>query len=399
VSVHAARALAVRILALGVFAVLAGCAWTSAPDDVEAVCARHVARAPLTARVRIERGVFVDDAGVFVPRGIGSYPLLELSGQGRDAEVVAILDDALRLGRPLVRTNAFFDGGTSPARLRNDDGSLHEPGLVALDRVLAAARARGVRLLLVLTNHWADYGGAPSVLRMVAPGEALPVEAFYSDARAISAQQAYLRALVSRTNTVDGIGYAADPAVFAWELANEPRCANASLCDRGTLTRWAAAMSAALRDAGAMQPIAWGGVGRDGEHGEDLAGLVREGGVEILTLHVYPGVASSLETGAVPPATRALVAAEQGAAWIATAAAAARALGVPLLIEELGWPATGGDDADGERALVLRAWLEAARAQRVGALPWMIGEPSRPDFDGYLVRPFIDRASTRALCE
>jgi hypothetical protein len=126
---------------------------------------------------------------------------------------------------------------------------------------------------------------------------------------------------------------------------------------------------------------------------------VRESGVEILTLHVYPGLASSLETGAAPPAARALVAAEQGAAWIRESAAAARALGVPLLVEELGWPTTGGDDADGERALVLRAWLDAAREQRVGALPWMIGEPMRPDYDGYLIRPFVDRATTRALCE
>lgn len=393
-SAHAAR-----VVALGMWGALTSCAWTSAPDDVEAVCAPHVARASSTARVRIERGVFVDDSGVFVPRGIGSYPLLELSGVGRDGDVLAILDDAVRLGRPLVRTNAFFDGGTSRARLRNDDGSLHEPGFVALDRVLAAARARGVRLLLVLANHWADYGGAPAVLRMVAPGEALPVEAFYRDPRAIAAQQAYLRALVSRTNTLDGTRYAEDPAVFAWELANEPRCDVPELCAAGTLTRWARAMSTAIRVAGATQPIAWGGVGRDAEHGEDLTGLVREGGVEILTLHVYPGLASSLETGAVPAGPRALVAAERGAAWIRDGAAAARALGVPLLVEELGWATAGGDDTDGERALVLRTWLETAREQRVGALPWMIGEPSRPDYDGYLVRPFVDRATTRALCE
>lgn len=393
----AVRALACAVVAVS--ALLAGCAWSSAPGDVDAVCAAHGTLPPLTARVRIERGVFVDDAGVFVPRGIGSYPLLELSGEGRDGDVAAILDVAVRLGRPLVRTSAFFDGGSSPARIRNDDGTLNEPGLLALDRVLSAARARGVRLVLVLTNHWADYGGGAAVLRAVAPGEGLPIEAFYGDPRAIAAQEQYVRALVSRTNAVDGTRYAEDAAVFAWELVNEARCDDADFCDAGTLTRWASTMSAAARAAGALQPIAWGGAGRDGEHGEDLAGLVREGGIDVLTLHVYPSLASSLETGATPSAARALVAAEQGAAWIREGASAARSLAVPLLVEELGWRASGGGDGDAERALVLRAWPEAAREQRVGALPWMIGEPGRRDYDGFLIRAFTDRATTRALCE
>ena len=388
-----------RAWVLAVAVSLSGCAWTTAPDDVEAVCARHEARAPLTSRVRIERGVFVDERGVFVPRGVGSYPLLELSGEGRDGDVEVILEDAVRLGRPVIRTNAFFDGGTSPARLRNDDGTMNEQGLRALDRVIVASRVRGVRLVLVLSNHWPDYGGGAAVLQIVAPGEGLPIEAFYSDTRAIAAQQAYLRALVARVNTVDGMPYAEEPAIFAWELANEARCEDATLCDAHTLTRWAALMSAAVREAGALQPIAWGGVGRDREHGEDLASLVGEGGIDVLTLHVYPALATSLETGAQPPATRALVAAELGARWIRESAATARALGVPLLVEELGWRTTEGDDSDGERALVLRAWLEAAREQRVGTLPWMIGEPGRPDYDGFLVRAFVDRATTRVLCE
>ncbi|MCZ7685631.1 MAG: glycoside hydrolase family 5 protein [Sandaracinaceae bacterium] len=94
--------------------------------------------------------------------------------------------------------------------------------------------------------------------------------------------------------------YGDDPTVFAWELVNEPRCDDARFCDAATLVEWARAMAGALRGAGARQPIAWGGVGFAGEHGEDLEALAADGAVEILTLHLYPGLAGAVSLG--PPA-------------------------------------------------------------------------------------------------
>lgn len=394
----------VRLATLALLAALAaGCSVTWAPDDaLAASCARVVASHPSPAAIVTldAEGRFVGDRGPFVPRGIGSYPLLEHAGNGRLDAVDDIFTQALALGRPVLRTNAYLDGTRNAARIREADGSLREEGLVGLDRLLARAAERGVRLVLVLTGHWGHYGGAPAVLEMVAPGEGLPVAAFYADPRAIEAQRSYVAALVARTNTLNGRAYARDPTVLAWELVNEARCEDDRYCDPGTLVRWARGMAEAVRGAGARQLVAWGGAGhRRGEHGEDLEALAADGALDVLTLHVYPANERSVDP-VLPAGTRPLVAASLGAESIRETAAVARRHGRALLVEELGWIPAGGGSADGERALVLGAWLRAARLEGVGALPWMIGEQGRPDYDGHLVDPYVDHATALAfVCE
>lgn len=369
-----------------------GCTWSSAPSEVECV---HPPPPP--GPVRVEGGRFVAGGRPFVPRGVGSYPLLEHAGNGRMDAVEDIFEQARALGRPVLRTNAYLDGGRSAARLRDDDGALREEGLLGLDRLLAAASAHDVRLILSLTNNWPDYGGAEAVLRMVAPGEALPKDAFWSDPRAVAAQRAYLTALATRTSAVDGIAYGEHEAVFAWELANEARCTTEARCDADTLVDWARAMSDALRSAGATQPIAWGGSGHVGRYGEDLERLARSGAVDVLTVHVYPFARHALQSSG---GSRVGLATEIARSVLRDRAALARRHGLPLLLEEVGWkPSATGRDGDVERALLYRDWLRIARELEVGALPWMIGETGRPDYDGLLVRP-DDVATWRVLaCE
>ena len=384
-------------------ATLYGCAWGDAPsaDEIAACVAAHASTTPADDVLAIdERGALVSRSTrepYGAPRGVGSYPLLEHAGSGRMTEVNDIFDQAVALGRPLVRTHAFFDGGASPARIRDADGTLREEGLVGLDRVLAAAREHEVRLVLVLTNHWPDYGGARAVLAQVAPGEDLPVDAFYSDPRAIEAQRAYIDAIVRRVSTIDGARYAETGTVLAWELVNEARCDDERYCDGGTLVRWARVMADAVRAAGARQLVAWGGSGHLGEHGEDLAAIARDGAVDVLTLHVYPGLRSAVALDADTVGARPLLAARLGADAIRERAAIAREARRPLLVEEMGWRPIGGGDADAERALVLDAWMRAAQGEGAGALPWMIAEQGRPDYDGFLIRAFVERATTGAL--
>lgn len=349
---------------------------------------------------RDAEGRFVIDGSPVALRGIGSYPLLEHAGNGRMDEVDDILAQAVALGRPVVRTNAFLDGGTNPARIRDADGTLREEGLVGLDRLLAAAAAHGVRLVLILTNNWTDYGGAPAIVRMVAPSEGLPKDAFWSDPRAVASQRAYIEAIVGRLNTVNGRPYATDPTVAAWELVNEARCDDPSWCDADTLVTWARTMAGAVRAAGARQLVAWGGSGHLGAHGEDLERIAAGGAVDVLTLHIYPFASHSLHLSTLSPGDRAAIGIRRGVDAIRERAAIARRYRLPLLVEELGWRGPTGDDRDGERAVVLGAWLRAAREVGAAALPWMIAERGRPDYDGLLIRTETDRATVGALrCE
>ncbi|HEX5661608.1 MAG TPA: cellulase family glycosylhydrolase [Polyangiales bacterium] len=316
--------------------------------------------------------------------GINSYPLLQHIGAGRLDAVDDIFAQALALGRPVVRTPAFLDIGQSPARLRDDHGALREEGLRALDELLANAARHGVRLILMLTNNWEDFGGAPAVVRMIEPG--LPKNAFWSDERALRLQLAYQTALVKRTNTVNQRAYARDPTILAWELANEARCERAltpALCDENTLARWARRMGDGLRVAGASQLIAWGGAGYLGEHGEDLRRVAAAGAVDVLTMHLYQTQSTDAEDAIA-----------KGEAALRERARAAAEVRLPLWLEEVNWKPAVPNDA--ERATVLAAWLELASQLSIGTLPWMIGERGRPDYDGYLIRP-EDQASLDVL--
>lgn len=346
--------------------------------------------------VTVAGGVFRSPglgAEPFVPRGVGSYPLLDHVARGRLAHVHDIFDQALALRRPLIRTHAFFDGGDSPGRLRSADGSLHEPGFRALDTVLALAAERGIALLLPVANNWPDYGGAPAVVRMAAP-DRTDKDAFFDDPRCLRAQTAFIRHLLTRVNHRTGVRYAEDPTVFAWELCNEARLEPRQRWAKGawkrdpgrTLARWAVAMRAAFQAAGAKQPVGWGGSGHRGDHGEDMDAVLASGAVDFATLHLYPFATHPALLRIQPWHARATEAVRVGTALLRDRAALAHAHGVPLLVEELGWK-TGHHTLQEERLQVMRGWLHAARSLGVGMLPWMIGERGRRDYDGLLLRP------------
>lgn len=345
----------------------------------------------------------------FVPRGLGSYPLLDHAGRGRVLQIRDIFAQAHALGRPLLRTNAFFEGGTSPARLRNADGTLHEPGLRALDQVLALAREHGVSLILPVANNWEDYGGARAVVRMVAkasdPTAPVDKDRFFDDPRCLRAQHAFIVALLTRENHITGERYGEDPTVFAWELCNEARLGRSprsrlrqlSQPLRGravrhpgrTLAAWAVAMRRAFDAGGAQQLVGWGGSGHRGDHGEDMEAVLATGAVDFATLHLYPFATHPALLRVEPWSARASAAVDVARALLGDRAALARRYGVPLLMEEFGWK-TGAHTLPDERLQVMRGMLHAAREHGVGTLPWMVAERGRPDYDGLLIRPEQD---------
>jgi hypothetical protein len=76
-------------------------------------------------------------------------------------------DNAQALGVNVMRTWAFCDG-SRPGALQPQAGAFSEDTFRALDSVIAQARDRNIRLLLVLTNYWQDYGAPHCSARGVA---------------------------------------------------------------------------------------------------------------------------------------------------------------------------------------------------------------------------------------
>src|SRR5690606_12224504 len=117
-----------------------------------------------------------------------------------------------------------------------------ENGLQRLDYVLDVAARHDVKLIMVLVNNWPDFGG---IDQYVVWFKKQYHHEFYTDPEIKQAYKNWVRALVTRTNTVNGKLYRDDPAIFAWELANEPRTIGAggydsqTGWDKTTITQWA----------------------------------------------------------------------------------------------------------------------------------------------------------------
>jgi mannan endo-1,4-beta-mannosidase len=286
---------------------------------------------------------------------VNAYYLADEVGQGHPEHAVEALDAAVALGVPVVRTWAFNDAPWKPSRMQDDLGVAHEPGLRALDWVLAEAARRQLRLILPLSDYWPWYGGIAQWLAWrgspVAPADRFHPERyaarFFADGQLRDAYHARAKSVLERVNTITGVRYGDDPTVLAWELMNEAREAPDD---------WIAFAAAAVR-AHCRQLVALGD-----ESARDSPDL------DLASLHFYPekhGAERGDET-------------RFGCAAIVTAA---RRVTRPLVVGEFGLRDDGLPLDERQRAY--RDWLACAGDEGVtGIGPWLLGYRARPsDWD------------------
>lgn len=187
-----------------------------------------------------------------------------------DQDISDTLGNMSAAGIKVVRTWAFNDVPTIPTEGTwfqhiSPDGTTtinNGPnGLQKLDKVVELAEKHGIYLLLSLTNNWNpiladnsttpnvtrrdaitgnllnrnilsnDYGGMDAYVRQFGTNKLH--DEFYTNQMIIDLFKNYTTNIVSR--------YVNSPAIFGWELANDPRC-NSSLtsvtCTTQTVTRW-----------------------------------------------------------------------------------------------------------------------------------------------------------------
>jgi len=171
-----------------------------------------------------------------------------------------------------------------------------EQSFAHLDRVLAAARARDLRVVVVLANRWSDYGGAPRYLEWTGitaplrPDEALTRFFDESDARAL--YHAHVDRVVTRVNTVSGTAYRDDPTILAWELINEGDVPPRS---RDVLLRWTQETARFIRARDPSHLIAAGHIGytRQAQRETWLA-VQRLPEIDYADAHAYPTTLGSM---------------------------------------------------------------------------------------------------------
>lgn len=301
----------------------------------------------------------------------------------RDAEATALeaLEGVVCMGLPMVRIWAFNEAQDRSA-IRTGPDRFSEVGLRGLDRAVAEAKARGIRLILTLTNNWPEYGGLPAMAAWIGRSK----DDFFFDRRFQALWTAYVDLLAERVNVYTGLRYRDEPAIVAWELGNEfrcPRCAGSTaLVD--TLNFLAAYAKAAFPN----HLVADGGEGFDdepslypaltnsypvsGSLGASFHRLASLEALDLVSYHFYP------RAWGLDPGFDATV-------WIERHEALARAVDKVAYLGEYGLSAGGDSPTDDVRAAVYDRWLERLFASTGGLMGffWQLLPPGRNNGDGH----------------
>jgi mannan endo-1,4-beta-mannosidase len=306
----------------------------------------------------------------------------------------AVLNAAKQMGLNVLRCPAFLDAtwrgvhfqSWNPATNRPEVNS-GENGLERLDHLIADAEQWGIRLILPLVNHWPDFGG---MVRYVEWFHAPSRDAFYTDPAIRGAYQSYVNQILTRKNTVTGRVYKDEPAILAWELANEPRCDGRG--GGSILLEWVRDMSRWIKQNDPHHLLGVGDEGFFGKHGVDCHAFINVPDIDFGTFHLYPQAWKQRDPLSF------------GLRWIEQHLATGRSAGKPMLLEEYGMSVGGrrGLSSASERDDIYRAWLRSVLEQDgAGDLAWMIASTDDetgeryPDYDRFT---FYGDADVPSIC-
>jgi mannan endo-1,4-beta-mannosidase len=297
-------------------------------------------------------------------------------------------------GRPQYGTG---DEATTFQKFSPDGTSVID--VTHFDKVVASAEKTGMKLLVTLTNNWADYGGM-DVYTVNLGG--VYHDDFYRLPAIKSAYKRYAEAMVTR--------FKDSPAIFAWELANEPRCgadATRNLprgpdCTPDLLTAWTDEMSTYVKSLDGNHLVTWGGEGGfndptnadgfyNGWDGGDFDAELALPNIDFGVFHSYPDWWSKTVSWTTQ--------------WIRDHAAAGRKAGKPVVHEEYGWLTPEkrleflGTTSGVTRVAALGEWQTVGIEEGLSDMYWQFGYSNysygRNHDDGFTI--FLDEEEAQPL--
>ncbi|KAL6636595.1 hypothetical protein ACP70R_024167 [Stipagrostis hirtigluma subsp. patula] len=235
--------------------------------------------------------------------GFNAYWLMLMaSDPARRGMVAAAFRLAAAHGLNLARTWAFSDGGDRP--LQSSPGVYDEAMFQGLDFVVAEARRHGVYLLLCLANNFDNFGGKRQYVRWARDaGQDLATDDdFFNSTVVMGYYKNHVKTVLTRVNTFTGVAYKDDPAIFGWELMNEPRC-NADPTG-GVVQAWVKEMAPFVKLIDGEHLVTPGLEGFYGAgaherkdlnpwgiyYGTNYVATHLAAGVDFATIHLYPDV-------------------------------------------------------------------------------------------------------------
>lgn len=247
---------------------------------------------------------------------------------------------------------------------RTESAEYNEELLVGLDFLLAEMAARDMRAVIYLTNFWEWSGGMMTYLSWTNGGDYINMNdpahpwpafpdftaQFYADTDAVALYHDYVRALVSRTNTITGRTYRDDPAIMSWQLANEPRPGGSDAVGRANLPAYYSWIRHTARLIKSLDPahlVSTGGEGLKGciELEQCVIAAHEAPEIDYLTAHIWPQNWSWADPRNLERTYP--VAEANTREYIAQHVGYAAQLNRPLVIEEFGFPRDDGSFVPG----------------------------------------------------
>jgi mannan endo-1,4-beta-mannosidase len=245
--------------------------------------------------------------------------------------------------------------------------------LAPFDKVVTAATNTGIKLIVALTNNWADYGGM-DVYTVNLGGRYH--DDFYHVPVIKEHFKRYIKEMVTR--------YKDSPAIMAWELGNEPRCGadavrnlprSADGCNAEVMSEWIDEMSTYIKSLDPIHLVTWGGEGGFNIESDDWAYNGRDGGdfdyeltlesIDFGVFHSYPDWWSKTT--------------DWVSQWIRDHAESGRKAGKPVVHEEYGWmtPAARkeylGKENNITRLEAIGEWQRTGVDEKLSDMFWQFG--------------------------
>ncbi|WP_341281879.1 cellulose binding domain-containing protein [Paenibacillus sp. FSL H8-0537] len=289
-----------------------------------------------------------------------------------------VFADMVAMNLKVIRIWGFHNGQPQDnAVLQPTPGVYDESGFTKLDYAIYKAGQSGVKLVIPFVNNWDDFGGMNQYVAWFNAGSH---DAFYTNASIKQAYKNYVNYMLNRVNTYTGIKYKDDPAIMAWELANEPRAQSDTTGNK--LVNWADEMSTYVKSLDANHLVAVGDEGfynipghsdwmYGGGEGVDWERLIALPNIDYGTFHLYPDHWNRT--------------AQWGTQWIIDHIEDGNAAQKPVVLEEFGY------QNQATRNQVYAAWLGAVEQYGgAGSQFWILtgiqdNDTLYPDYDGFRV--------------
>ena len=237
--------------------------------------------------------------------------------------------------------------------LETAPGVYNDTLLVGLDRFLVELGKRNMQAVLYLNNSWEWSGGYGQYMEWATGEKALiplidgywpfmqQMRKFQTSPESQELFYRHVKSIVGRTNSITGKPYKEDPAIFSWQIGNEPRCFSDDPAVREGFIGWLTETARIIKELDPNHMVSTGNEGFFGcEQDWELTEQVnRIPGVDYMTIHIWPYNWNWADAKDLEGTLEASV--EKTAEYIQAHASLAQKLGMPLVCEEFGFPRDG----------------------------------------------------------